>query len=166
MKRIKQIEESKRMISDALMRLLQNDSLEDITISQIAAEACIGRNTFYSHFQKKEDILRYVMEDLFMEARKTILDKPNPSLRDWLLWRFSLILNNPLLHILHKEQDIRLMLIQFRESRSFDLGAAVDDYTKEFILGGIDAITLRWIKNGMSESPEEMAHRVMTLISH
>jgi len=164
MKRKKQIEESKRMIADALMRLLKNDSLEDITVSQIAAEACIGRNTFYNHFQKKEDIIRYVLETLFLEARKTILEKPNPILRDWLQWRFSLIKNNPLLHILHQEQDIRLMLIQFRKSRTFDLGTTFDEYVKEFILGGIDAITLRWVKNSMAESPEEMTAKVMAQI--
>jgi len=71
MKRKKQIEESKRMIADAFMRLLQNDSLEDITISQIAAEARMGRNTFYNHFQKKEDILRYVMKQLLTNARNS-----------------------------------------------------------------------------------------------
>lgn len=164
MKRIKQIEESKMMIADALMRLLQNDSLEDITISQIATEARIGRNTFYNHFQKKEEILSYIMERLFSEARKIMLKKPNPSLRDWLLWRFSLLQSNPLLHILHKEQDIRLMLIQFRESRTIDMGATTDEFAKEFFLGGIDAITLLWVKKGMVESPDEMVAKIIALI--
>lgn len=167
MKRIKQIEESKKMIANALMTLLQTDSLEDITISQIAAEARIGRNTVYSHFQKKEEILQYVLESLFKEARQTLENKANPSLRDLLLWRFSLIKNNPPLHIFSKEQEIRLILIQFRESHSrlFKLGVTVDEYTKEFVLGGIDAMTLKWVKNGMVESPEDMAEKVLALIS-
>jgi len=56
------------------------------------------------------------------------------------------------------------MLIQFRENRTIDLGTTADEYEKEFILGGIDAVTYRWLKNDMVESPEEMVAKVMAQI--
>ncbi len=166
MKRIKQIEESKKMIADALMQLLKTDSLEEITISQIAAEAKIGRNTFYNHFQKKEEILQYVMEQLLVDARNTFIREDNPSLKDFLHWRFSLLKNNPRFLIFQKEQDIRLMLWQFRESNApdFKLIEYTDEYTREFFMGGLDYVTSSWIKNGMNESPEEMVEKVMSFI--
>jgi len=163
MKRIKQIEESKKMIVDALIQLLETHSMDDVSISQIAAEAKIGRNTFYNHFRKKEDILQYVMEQLLTDARKTFSQADKPSLKDFLHWRFSLLKNNPRFLIFQKEQDIRLMLWQFREDNAshFNLMENRDEYDKEFFMGGLDYVTSRWIKNGMIESPEEMVKKVM-----
>jgi AcrR family transcriptional regulator len=166
MKRIKQIEESKKMIADALMRLLKSSSLEEISISQIAAEAKIGRNTFYNHFQKKKDILQYLMEKFLTDARKSILQDGQLTKREFLLWRFSLIKNNPQFLIFQEEPDIRLMLLEFREynESNFQLSKDTDEYEKEFFLGGLDYVTSMWIKKGMKESPEEMVKKLMSFI--
>ena len=165
MKRFKQIEESKEMIADAFIGLLKSKRMEDITVSQIASEAKIGRNTFYNHFRTKEDILRYVFEKLFQDVNNVLSAKPDPSLREFLLWRFSLIKQNPQLHVFKEEQNIQMMLFQFRRSHTalFDPRLKVDEYTSEFFFGGIDCLTARWIRNGMKESPEEMTRKVLSL---
>lgn len=159
------------MIAEALIRLLETDTLEDITISQIAAEAKIGRNTFYNHFRKKEEILQFVMEMFLADARKSLLKTSEKkggtqSIRDFLLWRFSLIKTNPRFLIFQKEQDIRRMLLHFREQNLslFHLSEDTDEYFREFFLGGLDYVTSRWIKNGMKETPEEMAGKVLGLL--
>ena len=154
------------MIADALMQLLETNSLEEVSISQIVAEAKIGRNTFYNHFRKKEDILQYVMEQLLADARNSVFREDNHLLKDFLHWRFSLLKNNPGFLIFQQEQDIRLLLWQFRKSNASDfiLKENMDEYAKEFFIGGLDNVTSRWIKNGMKESPEEMVKKVISLI--
>ena len=72
MKRYKQIEESKKMIQEALLQLLQEHNMNEISISMIARKAKIGRNTFYNHYQKKEDVLYDIMRQILNEARSAI----------------------------------------------------------------------------------------------
>lgn len=167
MKRLKQIEETRKLIAEALLKLLKTDSLEDITISQIAGEAGAGRNTLYSHFKNKEEILLYLMDSLLQSAQEELLKKPNPSFKDFLYWRFSLLKKNPLLHTLQKEEAVRVILYHFRNSHNslLNMKVADDEYTREFILGGIDSITLQWIRKGLKESPQEMADKILSIIT-
>lgn len=167
MKRIKQIEESKSMIAEAFLKLLETNSLEDITISEIAAEAKVGRNTLYNHFQKKEDILDYIMKKLLSEAKEILLGSGAQSLNEILYWRFSLLKRNPQFLVFQNEYDISLVLKHFREENFsiFTSLKSLDEYSREFILGGLDSITSRWIKNGMKESPDEIVKKVLSFIN-
>jgi len=167
MRRLKQIEESKQMISKAFIKLLQNKSMEEILISEITTEARIGRNTFYNHFNKKEDILDYLMQELFKEARKKMEQKENPSFRDLMLWRFNLLKQNPLLTVLQRQDDIKRLLHSFRANQLSIFGFPVQDdiYKIEFVQGGLDYVTSRWIVGGMKESPQIMEDKILSLIS-
>lgn len=167
MRRIKQIEEYKKMISDAFLELLQNNTMDEITISQIANKARIGRNTFYNHFQKKEDVLEYLMHGLLEEIQEKLQQEDTPSIRTLLIWRFALLKQNPLLTIFHRQDDIKQFFFQFRDSITpmFNFPAQKDIYKMEFFQGGIDYVTSRWIISGMKESPEEMVNKVLSLMN-
>ena len=167
MRRLKQIEESKKMISNALLKLLQDKSMDEVTVSQITTEAKIGRNTFYNHFHKKDDVLDYLLQRYLEGIRDNLEQIANPSIRDILLWRFNLIKENPLLVIFQKHNDIKQLLYNFRDRNitKFDLPRKKDAYITDFIQGGIDYVTSKWIENGMTESPEEMVDKIMGLIN-
>lgn len=49
---------SKRMMSDALARLLEKKNYGSITIKDIMDEACLSKNTFYNNFKTKDDVFR------------------------------------------------------------------------------------------------------------
>lgn len=166
MKRIKQIEESKKMIAGALIELLETNVFEDITISQIAAEAKFARNTFYNNFSNKEDVLEYVWGKYLDEAISVFLKKSNPTLFDILLWRFTVIKKTPHFYYFRRERDVLNMLLQLKKKAApiINLMGSEDEYTKDFIMGGIDYVTSSWIRNGMKESPRDIAEKVMSLI--
>lgn len=167
MKRLKQIEETKKMISDAFLRLLQNTSLDEITISQITSEARIGRNTFYSHFQKKEDILAYLMQGLRNKLQDKIKQENITSRRELLIWRFRLLKENPLLTVFNNQDEIKQLFFRFRDSSTplYNFPTENGEYIKDFIQGGIDYVTSRWIIDGMKESPEEMADKILLIMN-
>jgi AcrR family transcriptional regulator len=167
MRRLKQIEEYKQMISNALIRLMQEESMDQIRVSQITAEAGIGRNTFYNHFQKKEDILDYLLKGLVDELQEKLPKESNPSIRDFLLWRFRLLKENPLLTVFDKQDNLKHLLYRFRNSQLslFDFTPQKDGYKNDFFQGGIDYVTSKWIVNGMKESPEEMADKIMSYMN-
>jgi len=167
MRRLKQIEEYKKMISDAFIKLLQDKSMDEITISQIAQEAQIGRNTFYSHFKKKEDILDYLLNSILTTVQYEFSQKPHVNIRDFLIWRFTFIKTNPLMTVVQKEDDLKKMIFRFRENNLslFKFTAQEDIYKMEFFQGGLDYVTSRWIIGKMKESPEEMADKILSLMN-
>ena len=49
---------SRRMLMDALVRLLTQKEFEDISIQEIADEATLNRATFYLHYPDKNALLQ------------------------------------------------------------------------------------------------------------
>lgn len=167
MRRIRQIEEYKKMISSAFINLLQSYSFHQITVTQIVTEAGIGRNTFYNHFQKKEEVFYYLMDEIVEELKRELDRKISPSMEDFLLWRFRLLKENPLLTALTQQEDVRQLFYGYRNSRLslFDFPQLEESYKMDFFQGGIDYVTSSWIINGMKESSEEMTNKILTFMS-
>jgi len=155
------------MISGAFIELLQSYSLDQITVTQIVTEAGIGRNTLYNYFQKKEDIFDYIMDEYVEALQKELHKKTNPSIRDLLLWRFTLLESNPLLTALNQQDDVRQLFYSYRNSRlsSFDFPLLEESYKMDFFQGGIDYVTSSWIINGMKESSEKMTDKILSFMN-
>lgn len=71
---------SKNALSEALLKLMIYTPLKDITISDITHRARLSRQTFYTNFSKKEDILHYLVQGLFARYSQRLADLcHNPS---------------------------------------------------------------------------------------
>ena len=57
----------KRQITAALLNLLKEKKLADISISELTDRAGVGRVSFYRNYQAKEDILREESDRLIQE---------------------------------------------------------------------------------------------------
>ena len=69
---------SKESLISALVSLLKNRSIEELTISELCEKADVNRNTFYSHYSD--------INDLFDELKGKYMEKAkrkasHPSLR-------------------------------------------------------------------------------------
>lgn len=58
---------SRRMLMDALIRLLNHKEFEDISIQEIADEATLNRATFYLHYADKNALLQAMTAARFRE---------------------------------------------------------------------------------------------------
>jgi len=58
---------SRRMLLEALSRLLKKKELEDISVQDIADEAALNRATFYLHYPDKNALLQAMTESRFRD---------------------------------------------------------------------------------------------------
>ena len=58
---------TEQRIKDALLKLLANKPLADITVSELAREAHVSRSTFYEHFGNPDDVYDVLMAEISAE---------------------------------------------------------------------------------------------------
>ncbi len=56
---------SKNALSEALLKLMLWKPFRDVSISDITERAHLSRQTFYTNFQRKEEIIEYLLNGLF-----------------------------------------------------------------------------------------------------
>src|SRR5918995_3982708 len=62
--RDRRIERTQQLLRGALRSLIQEKGFETLTVQDIIDRANVGRATFYSHFDNKDDLLVSGFEDL------------------------------------------------------------------------------------------------------
>lgn len=69
---------SKRDLATAMLDLLQEKNLDDISVQEITDKALVSKATFYNHFNDKTELLTYVLEGYADE----LLEKIEPLIQD------------------------------------------------------------------------------------
>ncbi len=146
-------------ITDALLKLLKDKPVGDISISELCDLAGIGRASFYRNFESKEDILRSYINKIFKEWTDESYQKENLPLNELLGLMFAhfekhrdfyTLLNERNLVFLLKDAIIELCGPKPEHSR---LEAYAKAYIAYTLYGWIEV----WFQRGMKESAEEIA---------
>lgn len=161
-----QHEETKYIFAQSIKELMEKQSLDKITVTDIVKRSGMTRQTFYRNFQDKYDLVNWYFEKL---ADKSFRQIGNSStLREGLIKKFSFLLND------------RVFFMQAFQSKDYN---NVENYDYQCILEFYSAIiekkigliphdimfllkmychgsitmTVEWAIGGMKETPEEMA---------
>lgn len=146
-------------ITDALLKLLRDKPIEDISISELCDLAMIGRASFYRNFESREDILRRYINCIFKEWTDAFEKNENTPLSDLLSSMFNhfekyrdfySLLNKRKLIYLLKDVIIGLCGPKTEHSKEEAYARAYVAYT---LYGWIEV----WFQRGMQESAEEIA---------
>lgn len=65
---------SKKMITDALVELLDEKPLDKITVTDIVKKADINRGTFYAHYDNVSDVVTSIFENAYEIIKGSIKD--------------------------------------------------------------------------------------------
>ena len=149
----------KKQITTALLALLKEKPLSDISVSELTNKAEIGRVSFYRNYQSKEDILKEESDRLIKEwgrlyesntesAPETLF----PSLFDFYRDHrdFYTTLYNAGMSSIMMETIIGTIQITPEMQN-------LEAYMKSFWVYGIYGWMLEWIKRGMQESGKELS---------
>lgn len=145
-------------ITDALLKLLQDKPIGDISISELCKLAGIGRASFYRNFKVKEDILRRYINKIFKEWTDESDKKENRPPSELLALMFAHCEKHKNFYSLLNERD----LIYLLKEVIIGLYGAKPEHCKEeayarayfayALYGWIEV----WLQRGMQESTEEI----------
>ncbi len=148
----------KKQITAALLALLKEKTLADISISELTSRAEIGRVSFYRNYETKEDILKEESDRLIREWGKLYEANPEsapetlfPSLFDFYRDHrdFYTTLYNAGMSSIMMETIVSTLQITPEMQN-------LEAYMKSFWAYGIYGWMLEWIKRGMQESGKEL----------
>ena len=75
------IRRTRSLLSNALVALMQEKSIDKITVQEVLNRAAVGRSTFYLHYRDKDDLFLCVLEDGLEMWSTALLRKQEKSYR-------------------------------------------------------------------------------------
>jgi AcrR family transcriptional regulator len=70
---------TKRLIQDSLIQLLQEQSIDEITVTAVCKAADINRGTFYAHYEDVKDCMNRMEQDATKELLAVIDEHSIPD---------------------------------------------------------------------------------------
>jgi len=176
MARDRRVEYTKMVIRDSLIRLLKEKPIHKITVKEVCELADINRSTFYKYYLSPYDWFEQAVKEC-QEITKEVLDRIDSTDTEVLLTELleKIKANCELFRVIyiHREDLFKELLalhLEKAEVRFKDVilknpvGNQKWDYY--FLIYGCNGIVSCWIKDGMEQSPNELASYITNLIQH
>lgn len=166
---------TKRALAASLKKLLLKKPLDKITITDIAEDCEINRQTFYYHFKDIYDLIEWIcLED----AAKVLDGKKTDTWQKGFLQIFeALLTNRPFImnvyHSISREQvELYLykvtygLLIGVIEEQAAAMCVRGEDkqFISDFYKYAFVGLVLEWIRGGMKQDPAQIIERLSLLI--
>jgi len=162
---------TKKILREKLFELLEEKSLENISVKELAQAADINRSTFYFYYNDINDMLLQIQDEIYEVFAKEVL-APEASfvtLEDFVAYctRFLVFCknnetickfvisndpNNTLTNRIKKDLFLRIP-----DSTKVFSETNPKCYLTFFAVAGIWQTILKWMYDGMKIAPEEMA---------
>lgn len=142
-------------ITDALLKLMEKQNFEDISITEIVNEAGVGRASFYRSFTSKEDVLKKYILRLLKQWDEEFKETSDLDWVSSLLWHFY---NNKNLYSMLFKSDLSYLI--FESIKLVDDKRAQKDnihaYFNAAVCGAILGWVEEWFSRGLQETPDEI----------
>lgn len=177
----KRVERTQHVLKEALMKLLAKKELRKIHISEITEEAGVSRGSFYTHYEKKEDLLNELFEDM-LDEMTIAFRKPYEqlgtvdfrSLPPESMVLFDHFLENKAFYLLmlgttsdnsFKEKMTNQLHHLFRTDYAFyfrQIDAEIDlELFCTYRIHGIIGLIVEWIQKGFDKPASFMAEQLL-----
>ena len=128
---------TKRNIEEAMVRLLEKESFDQITTVELAQESGISRSSFYTHYRDKEPLFAVLLTENGTKEIQTFLR--------------------------HKLQILLVDSLQERYSHK-SLTDIERVYSSVYLTNAFFGVCQMWVSRGKKESPQQMAEFLMKML--
>lgn len=169
-------ENVKEQIAAALISTLEHKTLEQITVKEIVDKVGVSRQAFYYYFHDIYEIVEWIFESAsaMILAEFSTIDSWQfgyVMIMRWVQNHRSLVLNcYRSVRKDHIQNFMNRVLFRYidnvvqEQSKGMWVTEAQKKFIAKFFTLAINAISLEWIGNGMTDAPDHMAEQVNILI--
>lgn len=163
---------SQRQIAEAMMRLIREKPYRQISISELCKAAGISRQTFYSLFTSRENVVTFTLQAQYVYAPRLSEESEAEACGLRQLCRGYgeyFLRNRALLQTLVENQIDYLLydsLCEALEGCGCFLSAVepcVRRYAVSFYAGGLACVARRYVQEGCASTADDLAELLYTL---
>lgn len=164
---------TRKLLCTSLMNLMQTTSFDKLSVNDICNKAMVHRATFYNHFNDKNDLLNYAIDEIQEELfEKSIENETYDSHKEMLMALVECVIdfmlsNRKKLSLIYKNSADKLSsLVSNTVRRSIRHLISKNKYKQEYLLpidiivnfftGGITMIGINWLESEKPYSKSEM----------
>ena len=162
---------SQKQIADALLELLNDSSFQSISVASICRRADISRQTFYSLFESKENVILYELsksctfepasgcgQEITLRQLARNYSHYLTTHRDFL----ATLVNNGIIHYMYDQQYRSLISCD-----CFMAASSQEDrcFTADFMASGMTSIARSYIMSGGLEDEAYLEKMICSLFS-
>ena len=163
--------QSQEMIIKGMLSIMETKSFESITIKSICEHSLVSRQTFYSLFNSKEEVLELHFDKMFDLFIERFTKKKINTISD-ICFEFvtyierdkdfiKLLVNNNLTHIMTLKFE--QYLIEIGNTLNVDR-KYMYEYAMAFMSGALVEIVARYIRNGENIEQENLAFLIEKIL--
>lgn len=157
----------KLCLADALIKLMQSQSFDEINVNAICEKADIGRTTFYRHFDRKNNKENLLIFKIDYEWERYADEHEEDAAKDKGKLLTNFIYENRKLFSLMNKHGLITTVMQAMEKLIPD--EEIDDkqasYLMSFFIYGYFGIIYQWIKYDFDETPEQIQKHINDTIT-
>ncbi|MFJ7666977.1 TetR/AcrR family transcriptional regulator [Lysinibacillus sp. NPDC097195] len=172
---------TKQALHNALLTLLSDKPLENISIAEICRVAKVNRGTFYLHYEQKEKLFeeyfQEIVEDLYNSyeepyrtARTIMKNQLDPNTirifhhieRFKLFYRIVFSKNVPLTYYYMLFDEIQLLLK--RDLAQNKIGDITTDYYSAYQANAIIGLIIEWYRHDFADSANVLNQQLAAIL--
>lgn len=173
-----------KLLTDALMSLLEEKPFEEIYVTDICDKAMVHRTTFYKHFEDKYHLFGFCIREIQREFfNKSFL---NTGLKDPKEFAMNVVKHALHFHASNQKRSVLLMvksesnsfMTTFHQTVSQGIQAKLEEYKKsgvtssipipiiaEYHTGALMSLIRWWFENNMPIPEEELLKHIDLMIN-
>ncbi|MFE4706949.1 TetR/AcrR family transcriptional regulator [Peribacillus simplex] len=166
------VKRTRKLLSQALLSLIEHHSFNSISVKEICEEAMVHRATFYTHFNDKYDLLAYSLKEIAEEFhfKENNLEEAHLKLFNGvikykrLFSQLFLEERDSLRYVIRKEMTTGMKQEILRDAKTPSISTSSEIGIAAFT-GAILGVLNWWIENGMTLSGEDVYKEIKQVLN-
>lgn len=175
----RRVRRTKKMLTQALTKLMQEKQVKDITVKELTELADMNRGTFYLYYKDVYDMLDKLEENMFSSLDQILELQDNQgedSTRQMLVELFHFVEENQEMckmllsphgdmQFLHRLNEvIREKCLNYHKSNGMASEDAQFEYRYSYVVFGCAGLIRMWVNRNCKENAEDLADLVCQLM--
>ena len=153
-------------IVQSLLLLLQDKTIDEISVKEIVEKAGVNRSTYYRHFSTKQDVVRHFYQLRLDEYLSSV--SRSISARAYFTGMFESFLQYKKELILLDQRGLSFLLLEELNTRIAQVHgnnkAAIHSLACNYHIGGVFNSFRYWLFEDMATPPDKLVHQCMTFL--